>query len=353
MWYNIKFNDNLITVENLSGDSNFTVTISLSETCNTDFTEIVKVINIDSSREFKLPFINGVYKVVITGLNDDEDEIETVEFLYPYFGVLLNSIINDLDYFFCECGCKDCKDCEGNETSKLMLIMKVMNYFTLTHRFFPRFYDAIFKCLYCDSLDISNCQILSERLTGGSKTELLFDKLLASFYLAFYFIEYYSNDDIDSVNKKFKYNRISQCLKTANADIDCIKENIENNMGVFTVPFDAYVNQPPSQVGNYTHPTPVVNGGTLVLTPSMFTTLTVPVYQDPEGDLAQAIRVDTLPTNGATLRLSGVAVTTGQVILISAIAAGNLTLVGPSNINLTNTLWNFSVRDTGSMQFVS
>ena len=352
MWYNIKFNDNLITVTNLSSETEVIVSISLSETCTTDFTEIVKNIDVDLSKEFKLPFINGIYKIEIERISGTT-VIETVEFTYPYFGVLLQSIIKDLDYFFCDCGCKDCEDCEGDETSKLLLMLKVMNYFTLTYKFFPRFYDAIFKCLYCDSIDISNCQILTEKLTGNSKTQLLFDKLLASFHLCFYFIEYYNNDNIESVNKKFKYNRISQCIKTANADINCIKENIENNMGLFTVPFDAYKNQPPSQVGNYTHPSPVVNGGTLVCTPSMFTTLTIPVYQDPEGDAAQAIRVDTLPTNGATLRLSGVAVTTGQIITMSAIAAGNLTLVGPSNVNLTNTVFNFSVRDTGSMQFVS
>lgn len=352
MWHNIKFNDNIITVTNLSGEGDVLVTIELSETCSTTFTEVVKAIEVDLSKEFRLPFINGIYKITVSRIIA-QTAIEESEYTYPYFGVLLQSIIKDLDYFFCNCGCKDCEDCEGNENSKLLLLLKVMNYYTITYKFFPRFYDAIFKCLYCDNIDISNCQILTEKLTGGSKTQLLFDKLLASFYLAFYFIEYYSNDDINIVNKKFNYNRISQCIKTANADVECIKNNIENNMGVFTVPFDSYKNQPPNQVGNYTHPSPVANGGVLVLTPNMFTTLTVPVYQDPEGDAAQAIRVDTLPTNGATLKLSGVAVTVGQVITMTAIAAGNLTLTGPNNINLVNTVWNFSVRDTGSMQFVS
>ena len=195
MWYNIKFNDNIITVTNLSSETEVRVTITLSETCSTDFTEIVKNIDVDLTKEFKLPFINGLYHIKVSRLSGTT-EIESELYNYPYFGVLLKSIIDDYDYFFCGCGCKDCDDCGKDEKSKLMLIMKVMNYFTLTYKYFPRFYDAIFKCLYCDSLDISNCEILSEQLMGNSKPSLLFDKLLASFYLCFYFIEYYSNDNI-------------------------------------------------------------------------------------------------------------------------------------------------------------
>lgn len=349
MWYNIKFNDNLITVTNLTVDSLVKVTITLSETCSTNFTDIVKDVNVNSTKEFKLPPINGLYHIKLTKITGDVEEYQ--EYNYPYFGILLKSIIEDFDYFFCGCGCKDCDDCGKDENSKLMLVMKVMSYFTLTYKYFPRFYDAIFKCLYCDTLDISNCEILAEQLTGNSKPNLLFNKLLASFYLCFYFIEYYSNDDIELVNKKFKYNNINQCIKSANADIDCIKNNIENNMGLFTVNFGAYVNQPPDVVGDYS--TSAANRAELTLSPGQFTTLTTPAYHDPEGDAAQAIRIDTLPTNGALLTFNGSTVTVGQVVLISDIAANKLKLKGPNQDALATTVFNFSVRDTGSMQFTS
>lgn len=186
---------------------------------------------------------------------------------------------------------------------------------------------------------------------GDTKSSLLFDRILASFYLCFYFIEYYSNSDIESVNKKFKYNKINQCIKTANADIECIKNNIENNMGVFTVNFGQYINRPPDVVGNYT--TSAANREELTLTVGQFTTQTTPAYHDPENDPAQAVRIDTLPTNGAVLTLNGANVSVGQIVLISDIAANKLKLKGPNQDLLATCVFNFSVRDTGSMQFTS
>ena len=122
-------------------------------------------------------------------------------------------------------------------------------------------------------------------------------------------------------------------------------------MGIFQVTFDAYINRPPSEVGDYS--TTAGNRATLVLTPAMFTTLTTPVYADPEGDAAQAVRIDSLATNGATLMLGSNPVTVGQVITMTTIAGGTLTLQGPNQDAVAVSTFNFSVRDVGSMQFTS
>ena len=122
-------------------------------------------------------------------------------------------------------------------------------------------------------------------------------------------------------------------------------------MANFTINFQAYVNLPPSQVGNYT--TTQANRSTLTITPAMFTTSTTPPYSDPENDAAQAVRIDTLPTNGAILRLDGTAVTANQVIVMTDITANKLTLAGPTVDVLATCVFTFSVRDVGSMQFTS
>lgn len=125
-------------------------------------------------------------------------------------------------------------------------------------------------------------------------------------------------------------------------------------MANFSVTFSAYINQPPTVVGNYSTTKANREGGTagIILTSAMFTTSTVPAYSDPEGDAADAVRIDTLPTNGAVLKLDRANVTVGQVISIADITANKLKLVAPDANALTTSVFTFSVRDTGSMTFV-
>jgi hypothetical protein len=67
------------------------------------------------------------------------------------------------------------------------------------------------------------------------------------------------------------------------------------------------------------------------------------------GDSLIAVRIDTLPTAGS-LTLSGVAVTAGQVILVSDITAGNLVFTPTADANGTGyATVTFSVRDSGGL----
>lgn len=311
MWYEIKFNSELITVTNTSGGDIVRATVSLSEDCSDNYVPILGPFEITSSKQIKLPFKNGLYKIKLQWVSSGI-VVEETTYTYPYFGLLLGSLLEDMEGFFCDCDCQDCDDCGRDEKSKMTLMLKTFSYFILTYKYYPRFYDAIFKCLYCDILGLSNCELLSEKVMGSFVNDSLFKKTMANFYLSFYFIEYYGNDNLEEVNRKFKYEKISKCIKTANADIDCIKDNIENNMGVYGVQFGQYINLPPDVVGDFN--TTAVNRAEKTCLVGEFTTLTTPPYHDPEGDLAQAIRVDTLPTNGALLTLDGVNVDRKSVV---------------------------------------
>ena len=82
------------------------------------------------------------------------------------------------------------------------------------------------------------------------------------------------------------------------------------------------------------------------------------MFLDPENDPLQAIRVDTLPANGqlmydTTGSGNWALVTSGQVILATEISAGRFKFVPPDQNALNNTSWNYSARDSGSMQFIS
>lgn len=124
-----------------------------------------------------------------------------------------------------------------------------------------------------------------------------------------------------------------------------------SNMATFTFNIDAYVNQPPSEVGDRTVTIP--NSSTYVITAADVTTLTTPPYADPENDPVANLRVILLPTSG-NLQLSGTNVVLNQIIPFASIQAGNLTYVAnPGNQASHTASFQFELSDTGSNTFVS
>lgn len=121
-------------------------------------------------------------------------------------------------------------------------------------------------------------------------------------------------------------------------------------MAIMTITTNAYVNLPPSQVGDNSKSTNY--GVTIIFTVADFTTNTTPAYSDPEGDTASLLKITSLPTNGV-LQLNGVNVTLNQEISFTDIDAGLFTYV-PNNATLTSYIvnFNFEIADSGSGIFV-
>ena len=356
LWYSVKIEEGEVIVKNTDNVTGLEFTITVQDSCTTDRTTLIKPLTALSSQEtsiFKLPLRDGLYVIHLTRIDLSTcTTLEIAEIPFPYFEMLLQSVIKDTQHFLCGCSCKDCDDCNQDEKTTLSILLKAFSYYTIMYKYYARFYDAVFKCLNCSIIDVTSCVIINEKVLGKTENKELLEKIISSLYLAIYFGEYYSTTNKSVVDTKFNFDKIIKCIKHNDTDIDCIKNNIEQNMGIFSIQFGAYVNRPPSVIGNYDAGSQG-NRFTLTLTVGMFTNLTTPPYADPENDPAQAIRVDTLATNGATLTLNNVAVTTGQIILISDIAAAKLKITGPDQDALANSSFNFSVRDTGSMQFTS
>ena len=128
--------------------------------------------------------------------------------------------------------------------------------------------------------------------------------------------------------------------------------NIKNIiMALFTVTTTAYVNQPPSQVGDGTATTAYAT--TYTFTAADFTTGTTPAYADPEGDTAATLKILSLPSTGE-LQYNSNPVTLNQEISFADITAGLFTFV-PDNGTTSSydDTWTFSIADSGSGQFVS
>lgn len=356
LWYSVNIEEGEVTVKNSDNITGLEFTVTVQESCTTDRTNLVKpltTLDPQAISTFKLPLKDGLYVIhlsridLVTGTT-----IEVAEVPFPYFEMLLQSVIKDTEHFLCGCTCKECDDCNQDEKTTLSILLKSFSYYTIMYKYYSRFYDAVFKCLNCSIIDVTSCVIINEKVLGKTENKELLEKIISSLYLAIYFGEYYSSTDKEAVDRKFNFDKIIKCIKHNDTDIDCIKNNIEQNMGIFSISFGAYVNQPPSVVGDYNAGTQG-NRTTLTLTVGMFTNLTTPPYADPENDPAQAIRIDSLATNGAVITLNNVAVTVGQVVLISDIAASKLKISGPDQNALANSSFTFSVRDTGSMQFTS
>ena len=122
-------------------------------------------------------------------------------------------------------------------------------------------------------------------------------------------------------------------------------------MALFTMTTSAYVNQPPSVVGDGAA---VTNYGvTYTFTRADFTTDTTPAYSDPEGDAASNLRVLSLTSTG-TLEYNNVSVTINQVISFADIDSGLFTYV-PDNGTTSSydDTFTFEISDVGSGNYTS
>jgi hypothetical protein len=122
--------------------------------------------------------------------------------------------------------------------------------------------------------------------------------------------------------------------------------------GIITMSIVSKVNLAPDSVGDNSF---VSNyGSTKVFSSAFFTTETTPAYNDPEGDSAYKIRIDTLPADG-TLRYNGSDVYASQEILLTEVDAGYLSYVPDNAITILQSglSFTFSISDSVNQGFTS
>lgn len=93
---------------------------------------------------------------------------------------------------------------------------------------------------------------------------------------------------------------------------------------------------------------------TTILTLAMFTTQLAPPYSDPENDLIDAIRIDSI--SGANLGiyyLNNIAITVGVLITREDLIAGVFKHIGANIDTVSSDTFTFSARDEGSQIWVN
>tara|TARA_R110002074_G_scaffold198877_4_gene366599 strand:- start:31013 stop:31759 length:747 start_codon:yes stop_codon:yes gene_type:complete len=123
------------------------------------------------------------------------------------------------------------------------------------------------------------------------------------------------------------------------------------NAGIMSISVLKKENESPSSVGDGTVST--LYATTVTFTGADFTTLTLPVYADPEGDVADKLKILDLPADG-TLMFNGLSATINQIMTFDEIEAGYFSYVPDTLItNLQQLEFNFAIADAGSGIFVS
>lgn len=339
MWFSLTRDNNSFLILSNNGNP-ITIKLGYKDSCSNDIISL-NTYTTDTSIVLNLPINDNLYILEIINNIGESYKIEI-----PKYNTLLKSLIEDIELVLCDCGCKHCDDCkESNNKDYISTLLKLISFYTLNKQYFQAYLDIVFECTKCNILDASQCILINEKVYGNADNTRLLKEIISSFYIAFY---YGSTQDYKSL---FNYSTTYSCIKNIGIDLSCIENKIKN-MATVNMITDAYINKPPTRVGDIT--LNATNRTPTVYSLASFTG----VFADPENDPLQAIRVDTLPVHGqlmydTTGSGNWALVTAGQVILASDITAGRFKFVPPDQNALDNTSWNYSARDSGSMQFVS
>ena len=120
-------------------------------------------------------------------------------------------------------------------------------------------------------------------------------------------------------------------------------------MATFNVTIGAYINLPPNQIGNRTIN---LDFSEVYTFGEIDFTNTIPIYQDPEGDSIETVKIVSIPTTGI-LYLSASPVIADTDITMADIIAGNLTYEADAGTpaGYTDSAMTFDVSDVGSSTF--
>jgi len=341
-----RFKDNYI----LSNTDNNVLELQINkqiENC-TNYEQVKDIINIQPNKSHTVKlYQDGKYKLIVT------EGISEEEIIILHYSSLLYSIISDIQYILCECAVDlNCSDC-GNTSEinkQLSVILKILSYQKLTHPRHAAFLETLFEPLKCSIDELTSNIILEEKMNGNADYIQLLEKILSYYYLSFYFSEVKtsSEEELDYINTKFQYQNLFNCI---NSDLITDAENRIDNMGTFTVISGAYVNLPPTTGDNTIE---VPNRFTKTLDLSMFTSQTTPPYNDPEGDVVDALRVNSIDGNNqGVFYYDNTPIIQNLIIPAQHIVDGRFTHEGPDADTILNDEIDFSLRDIGSMQWSS
>ena len=334
----ILVDDGTIKIRNLSTTSEISVVIKLNNK-NT-----VKSISIDKESEFIFkPSSDGIFYFYV------DNELK-IKILYNLYNIKL--FIKRFKQILCNCSCTDCYEINRDRYENLAHLallaahlQTTSMYPTLYFEMYLKYNINIFKEEICKPEAVinngENKEEFNEQYISGLKFKLLLD--YATTYKAL-LIEGFSEEYL---NKLFSIEEVNCCYSKYGLDFNNIIKN-DLNMAILNINFQAKPNNPPTVTGtNITRE----NRTGIILSRAIL--IDNAGYSDPEGDAPDAIKITDLVLNGSRIELNGNPVAVGDIIPMTEIDNGNLTLLAPDTDSLATVQVKYVVRDVGSMQWSS
>jgi hypothetical protein len=281
---------------------------SLSDLGSTQFEEHIIFFKKELSKlKYKYPDVICNYKTIVTNISTSMNTAPTVD------SVQVN-MSNDLEYpFEVSRFTFNYADVEGHSYKYLLVYPD-----TLQH-----------GVLLLNGVELTTTtQINIENLISSDSTGLV-----------------YNRTNTNVFTDELIYFRISD------NPVDYLYSTLES---INVIADEPYVldNLPLTDVGDLT--LYVQHGVTTILTLDMFTNQLIAPYNDPEGDLIDAIRIiDVSNANEGQYLYNGIALVDGQIITREELNSGAFTHVGADAESVRSDTLEFEARDTGSLIWVS
>nr|DAW74679.1 MAG TPA: hypothetical protein [Bacteriophage sp.] len=236
MWYSLKKEGNTITVKKeITSTDKLVVKLIRLDNCSdnvlieekNDLSQVIVTIpttiaDIEKSTYYniintpRLKTVSGIYQLQIK-IGNYFDSIE-----YPNYSVLFKSVIEDIEKVLCKCPCQDCPDCKDDNKTLLDVVFKTLLYYSLTGKYYQSKLSKLLSCISCELSEESICIVLNEAVKGNYHNIKLLKKLLAIYYLAFYYTDNNTTCQATKINKTYNFDKIRGCLINLGVDLNCI-----------------------------------------------------------------------------------------------------------------------------------
>lgn len=207
--------------------------------CDTSKKVSEGVIRPGESREIKF-IMDGIYSIVVT----DGVLSETIPDIL-YYQKLLSNIIKKAEQIFC--GCKPCDDCEDcNPCDAYLDLFTYVNTYAILHSpLYNEYIVNIQEELKCRFNEGVVCAMNQAFIRGKVDIKELVLLNIASYFIAFYFVDLYSaldEEEAEYIKEKYKILKISKCLRKLGIDLDddnfVIQETVDVYYWQFNNPTD-------------------------------------------------------------------------------------------------------------------
>lgn len=224
----IKYQD-VYTLSNVDLVSTLTYTITLK---NCETSKIINTGIVKPGENTIITFVmDGIYSISVTDGIATEVIPDTL-----IYEKLLNRIISGTEKVLCGCGpCNDCDDC--NECDDYLdLLAYITAYPIVLKPKYDSYVSIIQNELKCSFNETIICLMNQGFIRGKVEIKELFLKLIASSYLAFYFVELgtaIDSDEAEYIRTKFKSVKIFKCIKGLDINISDTTDLFTDGMQVY------------------------------------------------------------------------------------------------------------------------